>query len=149
MKGSGPAKCLRLKYTKNSPQQNRMKPFLNIDEIQDYEVADQGAFVEKFARVSNKINAQQFANGMPISENSVNQVEHSSRQFNNLAPRYMKNIYSPSLSPSSGSTTENFLKSKALLSSNFRHNEKATRYQMISEIDLKLYNMQKTIDLFI
>ena len=97
----------------------------------------------------NKFNAQQFANGMPISENSVNQVEHSSRQFNNLAPRYMKNIYSPSLSPSSGSTTENFLKSKALLSSNFRHNEKATRYQMISEIDLKLYNMQKTIDLFI
>lgn len=97
----------------------------------------------------NKVNTQQFANGMPISENSINQIEHSFRQFNNLTPRYMKNVYSPSLSPSSGSTTESFLKAKALLSSNFRQNEKATRYQMISEIDLKLYNMQKTIDLFI
>ena len=61
----------------------------------------------------------------------------------------MKNVYSPSLAPSTGSTTESFLKAKTSYSSNFRQNEKATRYQMISPQDLKLYNMQKSIDLYI
>ena len=97
----------------------------------------------------SKINTQQFANGMPISENGITQIEHSSRQFNNLKPNFMKNVYSPSLAPSAGSTTESFLKAKTSYSSNFRHNEKATRYQMTSQQDLKLYNMQKSIDLYI
>ena len=97
----------------------------------------------------SKINTQQFANGMPISENGITQIEHSSRQFNNLKPNFMKNVYSPSLAPSAGSTTESFLKAKTSYSSNFRQNEKATRYQMISQQDLKLYNMQKSIDLYI
>ena len=97
----------------------------------------------------NRVNYHQFANGMPISDNSVPQIENSSRQFNNLAPNYMKNLYSPFLAPSSGSTTENFLRAKATNSSNFRHNEKVTRYQMISQQDLKLYKMQKSIDLYI
>ena len=97
----------------------------------------------------SKINTQQFANGMPISENGITQIEHSSRQFNNLKPNFMKNVYSPSLAPSTGSTTESFLKAKTSYSSNFRQNEKATRYQMISQQDLKLYNMQKSIDLYI
>ena len=57
----------------------------------------------------SKINTQQFANGMPISENGITQIEHSSRQFNNLKPNFMKNVYSPSLAPSTGSTTESFL----------------------------------------
>ena len=97
----------------------------------------------------SKINTQQFANGMPISENGITQIEHSSRQFNNLKPNFMKNVYSPSLAPSTGSTTESFLKAKTSYSSNFRQNEKATRYQMTSQQDLKLYNMQKSIDLYI
>ena len=97
----------------------------------------------------SKINTQQFANGMPISENGITQIEHSSRQFNNLKPNFMKNVYSPSLAPSAGSTTESFLKAKTSYSSNFRQNEKATRYQMISQQDIKLYNMQKSIDLYI
>ena len=97
----------------------------------------------------SKINTQQFANGMPISENGITQIEHSSRQFNNLKPNFMKNVYSPSLAPSTGSTTESILKAKTSYSSNFRQNEKATRYQMISQQDLKLYNMQKSIDLYI
>ena len=91
------------------------------------------------------------ANDMPINSqtNFVDQSSHTYRRNNNLVPDFMKNVYSPSLGPSSGSTTENFLKAKSINSSNFRHNEKATRYQMTSEINLKLYKMQKNIDLYI
>ena len=45
--------------------------------------------------------------------------------------------------------SESFIKAKSTYSPNFQHNEKATRYQMISEINQKLYKMQKNIDLYI
>ena len=107
--------------------------------------------VQPIANVTSRYSTIHSANDMPINHhtNFVDEPSSSHRRYNNLTPNYMKNVYSPSLAPSSGSTTENFLKAKSILSSNFRHNEKATRYQMISEIDLKLYKMQKNIDLYI
>ena len=107
--------------------------------------------IQPMANVNGRYSSTYSANDMPINHhtNFVDETSNSYRRNNNLTPNYMKSVYSPSLGPSSGSTTENFLKAKSILSSNFRHNEKATRYQMISEIDLKLYKMQKNIDLYI
>ena len=107
--------------------------------------------IQPIANVNGRYSTTYSANDMPINHhtNFVDETSSLYRRYNNLAPNYMKNVYSPSLGPSSGSTTENFLKAKSIFSSNFRHNEKATRYQMISEIDLKLYKMQKNIDLYI
>lgn len=89
------------------------------------------------------------ANDVPFTENSVTQITNINRQNNNLSPNYMRQVYSNHLAPSNGSTSESFLKARASLSSNFRHNEKTIRYQMISEINQKLYKMQKKIDLYI
>ena len=89
------------------------------------------------------------ANGVPITNQFISETQSINRQTNNLQPNYMKKVYSPYLSPSNGSTTESFLKSKISFSPAFQHNEKATRYQMVSEINQKLYKMQKKIDLFI
>ena len=83
---------------------------------------------------------------MPISENGITQINiHLAIMYKANFEKYLFTISCTFDS----STTESFLKAKTSYSSNFRQNEKATRYQMISEIDLKLYNMQKTIDLFI
>ena len=97
----------------------------------------------------NKVSNNQSANGMPITKNFVGEATNIYRQNNSLSPNYMRQAYSSYLAPSNGSTTESFLKAKASFSSNFRHNEKAIRYQMVSEINQKLYKMQKKIDLFI
>ena len=107
--------------------------------------------VQPIANVKSTYNTTYSANVVPINNQSsfVDETFNTYRRNNNLIPDYMKKVYSPSLAPSSGSTTESFLKAKAALSSNFRHNEKATRYQMISEITQKLYKMQKNIDLYI
>ena len=72
----------------------------------------------------------------------------SHRQQNNLHHNYRKQIYSVYGAPSSGSTTE-VLKSKSLSSPIYRHNEMSTKYNMISSVPMKLYKMQKSIDLFI
>ena len=41
------------------------------------------------------------------------------------------------------------LKSKSLNSPIYRHNEMSTKYNMISSVPMKLYKMQKSIDLFV
>ena len=107
--------------------------------------------IQPIANVNGRYSTTYSANDMPINHhtNFVDETSSSYRRYNNLAPNYMKYVYSTSLVPSSGSTTENFLKAKSIKTSNFRHNEKATRYQMISEINQKLYKMQKNIDLYI
>ena len=107
--------------------------------------------IQPIATVNGTYSNTYSANGMPITSqaNFVDQSSNIYKRNNNLVPDYMKKVYSPSLAPSSGSTTESFLKAKSINSSNFRHNEKATRYQMTSEINLKLYKMQKNIDLYI
>ena len=95
---------------------------------------------------SNSVNTN-IANNMPITTKVVGDVKNSNRQQNNLHHNFRKQIYSPYLAPSSGSTTESFLKAKAITSSIYRHNEMSTKYYMISTIPIKLYNMQKKIDL--
>ncbi len=95
------------------------------------------------------VNAVRSANTMPVTKNFVGEPSNIEKQNNRLVPNYMRQVYSPYLAPSNGSTTESFLKAKTSFSSNFRHNEMATRYQMTSEIPLKLYKMRRKIDLII
>ena len=87
------------------------------------------------------------ANTMPITSRNVGDIKNSNRQENNLHHNFRKQVYSPYLAPSNGSTTESFLKSKSIKSSIYRHNEMSTKYHMISAIPIKLYNMQRKIDL--
>ena len=107
--------------------------------------------VQPVANVKSPYNTTYSANVVPINNQSsfVDETFNTYRRNNNLIPDYMKKVYSPSLGPSGGSTTESFIKAKSTYSPNFQHNEKATRYQMISEINQKLYKMQKNIDLYI
>ena len=94
-------------------------------------------------------NVSNIANSVPITDNYVRSISDSQRQQNNLQYNYRKQLYSVYGAPSSGSTTESFLKSKSLNSPVYRHNEMSTKYSMISSVPMKLYKMQKSIDLFI
>ena len=94
-------------------------------------------------------NASNIANSVPITENYVRGIGESQRQQNNLQYNYRKQLYSLYGAPSTGSTTESFLKSKSLNSPVYRHNEMSTKYNMISLVPMKLYKMQKSIDLFV
>ena len=68
--------------------------------------------IQPIANVTSRYSTTYSANDMPINHhtNFVDETSSSHRRYNNLTPNYMKNVYSPSLAPSSGSTTENFLK---------------------------------------
>ena len=89
-------------------------------------------------------------NDIPLDHASANTVSKTRRSIqNNLHHNYRKQLFSVYGAPSSGSTTESFLKSKALNSPVYRHNEMSTKYNMISSVPMKLYTMQKSIDLFV
>ena len=87
------------------------------------------------------------ANSVPITNRVVGDIKSLDRQENNLHHNFRRQIFSPYLAPSNGSTTESFLKAKAITSSIYRHNEMSTKYHMISAIPVKLYKMQKKLDL--
>ena len=94
-------------------------------------------------------NVSNIANSVPITENYIKSISESQRQQNNLQYNYRKQLYSAYGAQSTGSTTESFLKSKSLNSPIYRHNEMSTKYNMISSVPMKLYKMQKSIDLFV
>ena len=94
-------------------------------------------------------NVSNIANSVPITDSYVRSIGEANRQQNNLHHNYRKQLYSVYGAPSSGSTTESFLKSKSLNSPVYKHNEMSTKYNMISSVPMKLYKMQKSIDLFV
>ena len=49
------------------------------------------------------------ANTMPITTRVVGDIKNSNRQENNLHHNFRKQVFSPYLAPSNGSTTESFL----------------------------------------
>ena len=62
-------------------------------------------------------NVSNIANSVPITDNYVRSISDSQRQQNNLQYNYRKQLYSPYGAPSTGSTTESFLKSLKVHSS--------------------------------
>ncbi len=87
-------------------------------------------------------------NSVPVT-NFANHVPHLGKRTPIQPIEYMSNPnaydskfnqprrYHPHNAPSSGSTTESFLKSRALNQPVFIHNEAKTKYAMISAISIK------------
>ena len=93
--------------------------------------------------------SDQLANNMPNGLLRVTEPKDTKFLSNNIKNTNLRQIYSPRLAPSSGSFTENFLKSRSNLSPVFKFNEAATRYQMTSVPPTFLRQIKSNIYLII
>ena len=100
--------------------------------------------------------ANQFVNnvakGVPhpvANRNIIREVDdnHNLSPYNRENSELLKRkIYSPKLAPSHGITTEAFLKSRELFGPIYVHNEKVTKYLMISSIKTLARQQKNSID---
>ena len=90
------------------------------------------------------------ANGMPIdSMRIVDPVNNGSRS-REFAQKYdLRNIYAKNLTPSTGSTTDSFLKSRFLLSPVFNNVEAKSKYDMISRLENKISQVRTQVQLLV
>ena len=86
------------------------------------------------------------ANSMPNGLLRVPHIENSKNMSNHNVNEYKKNIFTTHLSPSTGSSTENFLKARSLLSPVYRNNEAISKYEAISLGPLMLKQVKKDLD---
>ena len=86
------------------------------------------------------------ANNMPNGLLRVPHIENSKNMSNHNVNQYKKNIFTTHLSPSTGSSTENFLKARSLLSPVYRNNEAISKYEAISLGPLMLKQVKKDLD---
>ena len=86
------------------------------------------------------------ANNMPNGLLRVPHIENSKNMSNHNVNQYKKNIFTTHLSPSTGSSTENFLKARSLLSPVYRNNEAISKYEAISLGPLILKQVKKDLD---
>ena len=89
------------------------------------------------------------ANSVPNGLVKISEPQNNKNVNNNLKNTSLRQIYVPKLAPSSGSLTENFLKSRARLSPIFRFNEMASKYEMVSVAPITLNQVKKNINLVI
>ena len=86
------------------------------------------------------------ANSMPNGLLRVPHIENSKNMSNHNVNEYKKNIFTTHLSPSTGSSTENFLKARSLFSPVYRNNEAISKYEAISLGPLMLKQVKKDLD---
>ena len=99
---------------------------------------------------NNRTNIPNYiANNMPNGLVKISEPQNNKNIENNLKNTDLRQIYSPRFAPSSGSLTENFLKSRSNMSPIFRFNEAATKYAMVSIAPTQLSNIKKNIDLML
>ena len=104
----------------------------------------------QYSLSSNKVNIpENFAKNMPNALIKVSETQINKNINNNLSNNYLKQMYTPRLAPSSGSLTENFIKSRAGLTPLYKFNEAATKYEAMSVAPILLKQLKKNIDLFI
>ena len=104
----------------------------------------------QYSLSSNKVNIpENFAKNMPNALIKVSEPQINKNINNNLSNNYLKQMYTPRLAPSSGSLTENFIKSRAGLTPLYKFNEAATKYEAMSVAPILLKQLKKNIDLFI
>ena len=89
------------------------------------------------------------ANNVPNDLLRVSETQTNKSINNNLVSDSLRRVYTPRLAPSSGSLTENVLKSRASMGPIFKYNEAATKYEMISMGPLFLKNIKKNIDIIV
>ena len=99
---------------------------------------------------NSRTNIPEFiANNMPNGLVKISEPQNNKNIENNLKNTDLRQIYSPRFAPSSGSLTENFLKSRSNSTPIFRFNEAATKYEMVSVAPIHLSKIKKNIDLMI
>ena len=86
------------------------------------------------------------ANSMPNGLLRVPHIDNSKNMSNHNVNEYKKNIFTTHLSPSTGSSTENFLKARSLFSPVYRNNEAISKYEAISLGPLMLKQLKKDLD---
>ena len=86
------------------------------------------------------------ANNMPNGLLRVPHIDNSKNMSHYNVNEYKKNIFTTHLSPSTGSSTENFLKARSLLSPVYRNNEAISKYEAISLGPLMLKQVKKDLD---
>tara|TARA_E500000178_G_C16903165_1_gene699030 strand:- start:640 stop:987 length:348 start_codon:yes stop_codon:yes gene_type:complete len=105
-------------------------------------------FVEPLANQS----VDNVAKGVPhpvVNRNILREINdnHNLSPYNRENSELLKKkIYSPKLAPSSGISTEAFLKSRELFSPMYFHNESATKYLMISSMNITSKQQKNSID---
>ena len=88
------------------------------------------------------------ANGMPINNyRMVEPVSNSIRSKEFIAKENYKNLYTKSLAFSNGDNTEQFLKSKNLLTPVYLYNEAKTKYDMISKLEVSLPEIKLQVNI--
>ena len=104
----------------------------------------------QYSLSSDKVNIpENFAKNMPNALIKVSETQINKNINNNLSNNYLKQMYTPRLAPSSGSLTENFIKSRAGLTPLYKFNEAATKYEAMSVAPIFSKQLKKNIDLFI
>ena len=88
------------------------------------------------------------ANGMPINNGRVVEaVNFSSKSKEYVNKENLRNIFSKNLTPSNGSTTEQFIKSRFLFTPVYNNNEARSKYEMISKIENKVIDIRDQVEL--
>ena len=94
--------------------------------------------LQNFNKV-NPFSKVDTANGMPINNHRmVEPVSDNLRSKEFIAKENLRNLFNRNLSHSNGSNTEQFLKSKNLLTPVYIYNEAKTKYDMISKLEISL-----------
>ena len=85
---------------------------------------------------------------MPINNlRVVDPVNNSLRSKEFVERQNLRDVYAKNLAPSIGFDTEKFLKSRSLLSPVFSYNEAASKYDMISRINMTNKDMQSKVNI--
>ena len=88
------------------------------------------------------------ANAMPTNAlRIVEPVNSNARSKEYVQDQNFKELYAKNYSPSSGFSTEKFLKSKFNLSPVYIQNEAKTKYDMISKIPLKKSDLNSEVNI--
>ena len=85
-------------------------------------------------------------NNMPINNRIVSETGVTKRALNNTPPNFIRHVYINSQTASTGSLTENFLRSRASLSPTYFYNEIVTRYNMISAVPQNFIQLKKSLE---
>ena len=86
------------------------------------------------------------ANNMPNGLQRVSEIKENKNLSGKLLNDPKKQIFTTSLAPSIGFLTENFVKSKSLLSPIYRNNEAIAKYEAISVSPISLTAVKKDLD---
>ena len=103
--------------------------------------------LQSFNKV-NPFSKVDTANGMPINNyRMVEPVSNSIRSKEFIEKEKLKNLYTKTFSFSNGDNTEQYLKSRNLLTPVYIFNEAKTKYDMISKLEVSLPKIKLQVNI--